>query len=269
MKIVSKGIGTLKDVEFPQTLYKYRDWDNKNNKRFITHREVFMSPPSSFEDELDCKLPVRYDLLTEKQAMKFAMNLSKRVNPKFNRQKHRQDSLKWVKEKLYLKNYEEYTKFYFEEYDKRLGVLSLTEHNCLKEMWEKYANNHRGFCIGYNSEKLFNYLGGGGKVEYYDKMPIILPQPMMDIDVARNLQVYQKERKWQFEKEYRTQKFWINGGTIHDRQIQLPTNVFKHIILGDNMSRENEKIIRMEILKSIGDIPILKEKDVCSKRIIN
>lgn len=35
------------------------------------------------------------------------------------------------------------------------------------------------------------------------------------------------------------------------------------------MSRENEKIIRMEILKSIGDIPILKEKDVCSKRIIN
>ncbi len=109
MKIVSKGIGTLKDVEFPQTLYKYRDWDNKNNKRFITHREVFMSAPSSFEDELDCKLPVRYDLLTEKQAMKFAMNLSKRVNPKFNRQKHRQDSLKWVKEKLYLKNYEEYT----------------------------------------------------------------------------------------------------------------------------------------------------------------
>lgn len=267
MELINKGIGTLDDIEFPEILYKYRDWSNDYNKRFITHKEVFMANPSSFEDELDCKLPVRYDLLTEKQAMEFAVNLSKRVNPHFNRQRHRKDSLKWVKEKKYLKNYEEYTEFYFREYDKRLGVLSLTEHNCLKEMWGKYANNHQGFCVGYDSRKLFNYLGGGGKVNYYDKMPIILPQPMMDIDVARNLQVYQKESKWDFEKEYRTQKFWIQGASINDRQIQLPADVFHHVILGKNMSGDDEKIIREQILRNIGNIPILKENDICGKTL--
>ncbi|MBL1221563.1 DUF2971 domain-containing protein [Chryseobacterium sp. L7] len=265
MHIINKSVGTLKDIEFPKILYKYRDWHNKNNKRFITNREVFMASPSSFEDKIDCKLPVRYDLLTEKEALVFAMNLSKRVNPSFNRQRHRRDSIKWVKEKTYIKNYEEYTAFYFEEYDKRLGVLSLTEHNCLDKMWEKYANKHQGFCIGYNSEKLFDYLGGGGIVEYYEKMPIILPQPFMNIDTARALQVYQKEKKWEFEKEYRTQKFWINGATIADRQIKLPADVFHHIILGNRMNTEDENEIRNEILQNIGNIPILKEDDICVK----
>lgn len=260
---MEKIIQDIKEIEKPKVLYKYRNWNNDNHKRFITENEVYMAPPSSFEDELDCKIPIRYDKLTEKQAFLFALNLSKRINPSFNRQRHRVESRKWAKEKIYLKNYNEYTSFYFQEYDKRLGVLSLTEHKCLDEMWLKYSDNHSGFCIGYNTDVLFNFLGGGGIVHYREEIPVILPEPFMDIEDIRYLQVYYKEKKWDFEKEYRTQKFWINGASQRDRQIRLPKEAFHHVIIGRNISPKDKEELIESVREYIGDIPILEESEIC------
>ncbi len=65
------SISTLDDIEFPDILYKYRDWDNVNNRRFILNREVYLSSPEKFEDQFDCKIPIRYDLMTEEHAYAF------------------------------------------------------------------------------------------------------------------------------------------------------------------------------------------------------
>tara|TARA_B110000967_G_C18638587_1_gene437318 strand:+ start:418 stop:687 length:270 start_codon:yes stop_codon:yes gene_type:complete len=67
---------TLDDIEFPEILYKYRNWDDPYNKRFINEREVFMASPNQFEDKLDCKLPIRYDLMTQEHAKIFYTRLS-------------------------------------------------------------------------------------------------------------------------------------------------------------------------------------------------
>ena len=262
-------IKTLDDIEFPKILYKYRDWNNEYNKRFITEREVFMASPNQFEDKLDCKSPVRYDLMTAEQAKVVYTRISN-----YDENLSRQQKRKRVRELLNKKDYlnpemnENYQKIYFKGYFERLGILSLTAENCLDAMWEKYAENHSGFCVGYNSRILFNFLGGGGKVEYPNELPILLPDPIMSREEMRWKQVYFKEKKWKFEKEYRTQKFWEHPASISDRQISLPKEAFNCIILGKNMNESDRKEIIDAIKSKIGNIEIKEHKNVCQQSTV-
>ncbi len=176
---IKKKIKSLDDIEYTEILFKYRYWENDYHKRFITKREIYMASPSEFADKLDCKIPIRYDLMDmdKKQAELFYKRLANEVEPNLSRQLKR----KKIRELLKLEAYKDkeknsdFQRHYLEQLFQRLGILSLTEEKCLDIMWEKYANNHKGFCIGYNSKILFRYLGGGGKVQYYDEIPILLP----------------------------------------------------------------------------------------------
>jgi hypothetical protein len=265
MEITSTYHGTFDDGEFPAVVYKYRDWDYSYHDRYIKNREVYLAAPSSFEDKVDCKIPVRYDLLNEKQTMVFAMRLSKMANPHFTRQQHRKDIREWAKQKL-LKNQaylDDYQKLYDEQYDIRLGVLSLTAEPFLDAMWEKYANLAKGFCIGYNSHIMFEYLGGGGAVNYLEQLPILLPEPIMSWHQIRTSQIFSKEIKWNFEKEYRTHMFWESAATITNRQIKLPREAFNKIILGKNISTKHKLEIESAVKDNIGDIPVIEYNNVC------
>ena len=262
---MKKNIGTLDDIKFPKVLYKYRDWQNPRNRRFITLREVYMASPNQFEDEFDCKIPIRYDLMTSKEAEKFYNRLAILSDPNMSRQKRRKEVRLRMKFKDYLNHSKniEYQQFYFNEYFKRIGIFSLTKNKCLDEMWSKYANQHKGFCVGYNSRVLFEYLGGGGIVEYFDELPVLMPDPIMSREETRNMQVYSKERKWEFENEYRTQKFWINGGSLKDRQVVIPKEAFNCVILGKNISQEDRNEIISAVRENIGDIPIFDQRIIC------
>jgi hypothetical protein len=257
--------GTLDDIEFPKIVYKYRDWNNDWNKKFITEREVYMASPSQFEDKLDCKIPVSYEMMTEKQAELFYDRLSRLAQPNLSRQQRQKE----IRDRINAKEYknepknQQYQKFYFDQYFQRIGILSLTAEPCLDEMWKKYANDHKGFCVGYNSRILFEHLGGGAKVEYFDEMPILLPDPIMNREEIRYKQVYFKERKWEFEQEYRTQKFWFDGATINDRNIKIPKEAFNTVILGKDMTKEDKLDITNAIKENIGEIKIIEHKNVC------
>lgn len=254
----------LKDVPLPETIYKYRSWDNKFHKRFILKREVFLASPRTFEDQYDCNNPTRFDLLTNKQIFDYYLWSSKNDNPEFIRAQHRQFAKEWAKNSL-VKN-KEYTRRYMEhamqDYFDREGVLSLTENWNNDLMWEKYADSGRGICIGYNTRVMFDYLGGGGEVHYVDQLPIIMPEPFMSSEEASMKRVYFKLKHWEFEEEYRTKKFWPRIATISDRQIELPATAFNKIILGDNISKEQAEEITESVLKNIGNIPIIKRQDI-------
>jgi hypothetical protein len=257
--------GTLDDIEFPTILYKYRDWSNDWNKKFIIEREVYMASPNQFEDKLDCKIPISYEMMNENQAEKFYDRLSRLAQPNLSRQQRRREIRNRIKAKEYkneVKN-QQYQKFYFDQYFQRIGILSLTAEPCLDEMWKKYANDQKGFCVGYNSRILFEHLGGGAKVEYFDEMPILLPDPIMNREEIRFKQVYFKERKWEFEQEYRTQKFWFDGATANDRNIKIPKEAFNSVILGKNMTQKDKLEITKAIKENIGIIKIIEHKNVC------
>ena len=261
---ISINYGKLDDVELPLIVYKYRTWHDLFHKRFLTDREIFLASPSTFEDELDCHNPTRFDLLSKKQIYDYFLWSSKNDNPNFSRQQHRRFSRDWAKSSDI--NYPEKVKKFMndsvEQYYQHEGILSLTENWNNDQMWNKYADNEKGICIGYDTKIMFKFLGGGGEVEYCDELPIVMPEPFMHYAEAMRNRVYFKLKKWEFEEEYRTKKFYPNIATIKDRQIQLPQNAFKKIILGNNIS-ENDKLEIITIVKDqIGDIEIVYRKNV-------
>ena len=78
--------------------------------------------------------------------------------------------------------------------------------------------------------------------------------------------IFYKERKWDFEKEYRTEKYWDKVVTIEERQIELPKEAFNFIILGSKISIHNKEEIVASTNKHIGNIPIIDKESVCQER---
>lgn len=255
---------SFNELELPEVIYKYRTWSDEYHKRFITEREVFMASARTFEDQLDCRNPTRFDLLTKEQIYQYYLWSSKKENRNFSRQQHRHFARNWTKnsplnDRNRIKEWMDQT---IEEYYDHDGILSLTENWNNDEMWNKYADNGKGICIGYNTKEMFRHLGGGGKVEYVDELPIILPEPFMDFAEALRNRVYCKTKDWEFEDEYRTKKFWPHIATISDRQIKLSKEAFNKIILGDNISDTDKNDIIKNVKIHIGDIEIIERKNV-------
>lgn len=260
MEITNSYQGTLEDGEFPDVVYKFRNWNSIFHKQFILNREIFLAEPQSFEDELDCKIPLRYDLMSKEQILQYAIYWSKIGNPNLTQKQHRLAARHFLWDKLFQdeKYLEEYREDYFKRYNQRIGILSLTTDSRNNDMWKKYADEHKGICIGYNSRIMFEYLGGGGAVHYVDDLPLIFPEPIMTHHQIRATQVYSKLRKWEFEKEYRTMDFWESPATDEQRKKSLPREAFHSVILGKNISTENKKEIIHAVKNNLGDIPILQ-----------
>lgn len=241
MKVISETQTTLENLsELPDFLYKYRSWNDKFHKEIISDQVVFMSPPTSFEDLLDCKLQKRYDLITEEEIYIKYLSDSKNNHPHLSRQQHRKlarDLAKNspIRNREYVKEMQEQ---HFKEFDERFGVLSLTANPLRLEMWEKYSDFHSGFCVGFDAKEMFKYLGGGGIVQYYEELPIIYPLDSYEIEHFK--QVYSKELKWEFEQEYRTHKFYPSKASLSDRKIKLPKTCFKQMIFGSKLSKEDQ-----------------------------
>ena len=227
---------TFREMDLPPTLYKYRDWTEEKHKRVLTHNELFFAPPALFEDEFDCKVPIRYDLMTDEEIYEKYLNSSKEENPHFTRQQHRKFARDWQKKGLLRdkRHLEDIEKEFSEKFNNLFGVLSLTAIHDNYEMWNKYANKGKGFCIGFRTIPLFElsqYFGGGGEVIYYDELPIIKESD--PLEKKHFLQIHSKLRIYEFEKEYRVTKF-----NIKNRKATIPNNIFVEIIIGDKMTDE-------------------------------
>ncbi len=222
----------------PKTIYKYRTWSNENHRTILTEQEVFLSRPTSFEDPLDCKLLKRYDLITNQQIYDKYLTASKEDHPNWTRQQHRKFARDWFKKSpMHNKEYiNQLQEEHFKEFDSRFGVLSLTANQSNFIMWDKYSEHHKGFCVGFNSLRMFPYLGGGGPVKYYEKLPDILP--LDDYQDEHYKQVFSKENKWEFEEEYRTHKFFERPMLDEERKIKLPIDCFTEIIFGVQMQND-------------------------------
>jgi len=250
-KVVKESIKELEVGDYPNTLYKYRVWSNECHRKIITDREVYLAAPSSFEDPLDCKFPIRWDLLTDEQIWTKYYTNSKEQNLLWNEEQHISFANEWLKKTpIKDKNFiDSQTKKDFEDYDNRIGVLSLTEYPELDEMWDKYSESGKGFCIGFDTKVLFDYMGGGGKVEYVDKIPVILPMPFHSFHQQRFLQIFNKMDTWDFEQEYRTIIFDKNELTSETRKRILPPEAYREVLLGMKVEKKHEDEIR-DLLKS-------------------
>ena len=260
-------IQILDAPEYPDIIYKYRIWNDDFQKTILSERKVFLAPPTSFEDKKDCKLFVRYDLMTNLDIYKKYKELSKIDNPQWTKEQHKRHALKWttnspLKDKKNIKIQQEE---HFREFNERFGVLSLTANKSNLAMWDKYSNDGTGFCVGFESKILFDNLGGGGEVKYYSKLPDIYHDDKFIIEHSK--QVFSKEEKWSFEKEYRTHKFHEKPIILSDRQIVVPMDAFREVIFGWNTTEQDKNEI-IQACKSQGLKVVFKKCSLQNNEII-
>ena len=223
-----------KTIEYPTILYKYRDWSNNLHKKVLTEGVLYWASPNDFEDIKDCNVPEKFP--TTSELYDFFLEKSKKEFPNRNRNEHRQFARLW-KKKSPLGNPKKRAKLiedFNNEFNNRFGVLSLTA-NCNNDaMWDKYANNHTGICFGFDAKTLFDCADGGGEVQYVDKLPTI--DFAKDNFVQRHIKnIFFKEKKWNFEQEYRLYKMWASKASVNDRCFRFPTDSLVEIRLGKDM----------------------------------
>lgn len=232
---------TLDKLEFPPVVYKYREAENVLHHSILTQGVVYFSPPSGFEDKLDCKIPTRYDLLTDDDIYnKYYLGLKEQ----FPFETHEQIDARtkeWVAAGL-LRNADhikEVENEYWEKLNDQFGVLCLTADQKNPAMWSKYSAELNGFCVGFDPKIMFPHLGGGGAVEYMNELPII--HPFEDYVIHHNKLAFSKLNKWSFEKEYRTHKTWPTKAGIAERLIKIPGHAFTELIIGDQISEARKR----------------------------
>lgn len=194
---------------------------------------VYLAPPSSFEDENDLRSFKRYDMLSDQQLYDQYFSISKNENRHFSVEEHSKYAMEWT-QKTPIKNPEYLAQskvVQFDNFDKRIGVLSLTAYNDEVPMWNKYANDGKGICVGFDSSALFKIIKGRGPVNYPPEgLPDILVGDSYEEQIRKR--IFSKEPKWQFEKEYRAYGFSWDPLSLRQRQLILPANCYRQIILG-------------------------------------
>ncbi len=58
----------ISELDLPPILYKYRSWDKKYHKDFLSVPVLWFASPKTFEDEKDSRNIPRYNKLTREQA---------------------------------------------------------------------------------------------------------------------------------------------------------------------------------------------------------
>lgn len=225
-------------METPIILYKYRDFHNEYNKRLLFNFEIFLPSTTMFNDPYEGSIPFVYnpEQLTEENLYRKMREVAKYSHPNWTDQQIEEYCFE-AKQKDLLndpKHMEEMRKENIQKIDYKFGIFSLTPIYLNYLMWSHYGNSHRGFCIGFDSQALYDTIGGTmGPVVYQQKIP------KMDL-FGDTLEFYVKQLStksiiWEYEEEYRIVK---DGGS--KSTVKFDKNIIKHIVLGCKMKHEEK-----------------------------
>lgn len=239
-------------------LYKYRSWTSEFDKKVISNNEFFLSPPSIFNDPFDCSFFDRIELLDTD------LKLEQYAERKLLSQLEfiRQNDLDFDHEKQKLINriqsnptkfQDELDNVYFKKFDRDLGILSFSKKWDSILMWSHYSDNHKGYCVGVNGDKLLNkgFFTSGGPVIYNESNDIPILDPLDDdLNKKYYIQSHNKANDWRYEEEYRFVKlFYPKSPEVSDRKFIIVDSDFSEIVLGLKISEKDKNEI-VSIAKS-------------------
>ena len=231
--------------KYPPLVYKYRNWTDQYHKDLLLKNELFFTSPKDFNDPFDCRIPYDYSFIATEDRIKAYINKK--------REDHKDEStFKGNDLEKILKDFEnrlrnepnqiqkQFNDLYFDGVDKHFGVLSLSERWNSILMWSHYADNHKGYCIGFWEEKLRNsFIATGGRVIYPPQNYFPRIDPMGDFLENMIRQSHTKSSEWNYEKEYRLAKIFYPQIARNEERIQkFPDEFISEIIIGLNASQQ-------------------------------
>ncbi len=248
-------------MNFSDIIYKFRAWENPLHRNILQLNELYYASPADINDPFDFQ--VSYDLTLLDTDEKQEMYIDQMLNDAKNILKERDiDPIKRKQELLLrLKNIPTTMQ---DEYDStntlwtnnRFGVISFAQRWDSILMWSHYANNHRGFCVGFNRHKFeeSKLFDTAGSVNYTDSYPKIDPLKQSSLDDVFS-KTHTKSSEWNYEKEYRLTRLWVDSDpSKDDRKIYFHNGLFEEILLGLLIS-SNDKLEIIEIARQ-KNIPV-------------
>ncbi|GAA4000890.1 DUF2971 domain-containing protein [Hymenobacter fastidiosus] len=232
----------------PPVIYKYRYWSDKWHKRTLTEAELHFASADEFNDPFDSKFHLRYDLIPDKELLE---RLEKSAIGAYPNESHEfiksraQEAFANMRDEDYLDDFHE--RKYIEN-NKFIGVLSLSEKSDNILMWSHYSDNHKGFVLGFDTNCLFDSVGGTiHALNYQEKYPEIIPGLGLrgDAAIREIAEVYStKSSLWSYEQEVR-----IFKANAAKKNLQYNLGCLREIILGCKISQDDKESIMNEAKK--------------------
>lgn len=256
---------------FNPTLYKYRCFDDKGyHLRLLSENELFFSSPKGFNDPFDCDIPITTGGETEDEVKAYFTQQVR--NPYWIEEIKKLgitvEKFIEVSTSGYIDNPELIRKLAEEdtrEKAARFGVVSLAQAWDNLLMWAHYSAYHGGFCVGFNTNKLFEELHVKYNsvkfgtfcpvhVEYPPVYPIIHLIRSSNIDVSQVFKV--KSDHWIYEDEVRL--LLHNGAVNPDGSLGDGTkhvfdeSIIEEVVLGVKIdAKRRDEIVNILRNKSI------------------
>lgn len=235
-------------------IYKYRTINSKTEE-LLENSEFYFSFPYSFNDPFDCCIFNKYK--GSKEAWnsyidKYYFDNEEKKNLIETLESVNYDSKKLDEMFFFVR------KSIREEYPFIINCFTELKDNIL--MWAHYANQHKGICIGFRSDKLNKklFLEMDDKVNYESpfnnlllynvKYQINSPKiynPLKDNNISLFNFYITKSKSWSYEKEYRT---FIKWELFKKQVFKFKKEILNEIIFGLYTDVDNIKKI-MKIVK--------------------
>ncbi|MGK9123918.1 DUF2971 domain-containing protein [Olivibacter sp. SA151] len=258
---MQKGIALpVNQLKLPDTLYKFRDFNNQYHKDAIQSCKIYIPSAKEFNDPYDCNLPFRYrkEDLTEENIIIKANKIVNKNYPNARTEEKQQYVYDMVNERFFenpdhLKAVDEDS---YDNINREFGVFCLTPKVDNLLMWSYYANCHRGFAIGYNPAVLLNtrLFNMGGMVDYtahFPEFPFFYdnaPEGQYFANVF-----FKKSDVWKHEVEYRLLHIY-NKGKLHP----IPVDAVNELVYGVKFGDKEEIRFTELLIKKYPHIKVYK-----------
>jgi hypothetical protein len=248
LQIQGVSLVTPEQRVLPEVLYKYRESDNPWHKTVITNWELFLSSPLGFADKDDCNIPTKPELLTSAERTAWVAKSITRQFPWLA------DEPTW-KQHAYAQYYADYGPIRDPEhvqqvldksradFNNRFGVLCLTANPANAHMWNAYAGNFSGFCIGFYPDAFDGY--ACGPMHYVSELPVFKGGEDTT-EYFANL-IYVKHNQYESEQEFRVNRFWPSKPSNDQRKIRAGRHQIVEVIIGCNAPTDFVDFVRQYI----------------------
>lgn len=253
----------------PTIVYKYRDWCNPYHKAILKNNTLYLASPKDFNDPFDCRINSNFSLLDTKEEEEYIKNLA--ISGFEASEKQGKDF------RIVLREFEDrfkdkvaFQKFadslLYNHQDESYAIFSCSKEWDNIALWAYYANNHKGFCVGFWTQQMMDYglFGKLGEVVYQSEYPKIKPRvAKKDEQLMINsfIETHTKAEVWGNEHEFRFMtNYFPKVLSEKDRQVKINDSFFAEIILGINISSsDKQELIEICRVKKIPVFQAIKE----------
>ena len=236
---------------FPEVIYKYRNWSEENHQKLLTHNELYMSPAKFFNDPYDLKIYKNFLLLdTPEKIRKYIDSALKKNSDWIKKKKKSPIAQRKILESRVsnILKYQVRSEVIEDIYNNdNFGTACFSKEWKSILMWSHYSDNHKGYCLGFDEARMriSGLFGKGGDVVYTSDYPNISP---FESDYnAQVIRTFIKSDLWKYENEYRFMNIYFDSGGAEynspKRIIKFPDNFIKEILLGASMPEKDRDML--------------------------